>query len=136
MTLIKRNFPSFGRFFDDDFFTTPMTENAWSPAINVVDNESDYQIEVAAPGMKKEDFNVSVENGFITLKGESKKEDEEKEKNYTRKEFSYKSFTKSFKLPDNVKEGSISAKHEDGVLRLTLKKSGEQLPPKKDVEIE
>ena len=136
MTLVKRNFPTLGRFFDDDWFDTPLTNGDWSPAINVIENNDTYEIEVAAPGIKKEDFNVSVEDGHLIISGQNKVEDEDKNKNFTRKEFSYRSFTKSFKLPQNTNEEGISAKHKDGILKLTLKKHEEQLPPKKNVVIE
>lgn len=138
MSLIKRDFPmltNLSDFFDNDWFPSGM-ENGWSPAINVVDNEKQYEIEIAAPGMKKNDFNVSVENGVLTVSGKTEKEEEEKKKNYTRKEFSSRSFMKSFTLPDNVDEEGLSAKYDDGILRVLLDKQEKELPPKKEVLID
>jgi HSP20 family protein len=101
----------------------------------VVDNKGNYEIEVAAPGLKKDDFSVSIENGVLTISGKTEKEEEEKEKNYTRKEFSSKSFVKSFTLPDNVEKDAIAAKYEDGVLKLTVNKTKKELPPKQEISI-
>lgn len=139
MSLIKARFPAWPRFtdlFEDDGFKTKFFNDNWMPAINVVDNEDCYEIEVAAPGLKKEDFNVTVEHRVLTISGSSQEESEEKSKKYTRREFSSSSFVKSFTLPSNVEEESVSAKYTDGVLRLTLKKEEQEQPSKKEVAIE
>lgn len=138
MSLIKSNFPSWPSltdFFDDGWINASFKNEDWMPAINVVENESNYEVEVAAPGMKKEDFEVSINSGVLTVKGEFKKEEEEKEKNYTRKEFSYRSFTKSFTLPEDADEETIEAKYKDGILRLVMMKTEKALPLKKEVVI-
>ena len=138
MSLIRRDFPMLTNltdFFDDDWLQTRFSNN-WTPAVNVVENESSYEIEIAAPGMKKEDFNVSIENGILTISGTTTKEEEEKSKNYTRKEFSTRSFTKSFTLPENVNENAMKAKYDDGVLQLTVKKRAKEIPPRKEVSID
>lgn len=136
MSLIKYNWPNLSDFFDDDLLKLRLSNGDWSPAVNVVDNEGNYEIEVAAPGLKKDDFSVAIENGVLTIGGKTEKEEEEKKKNYTRREFSSKSFTKSFTLPENVEEEGIAARYEEGVLKLTLKKTEKQLPPKKEVAVE
>lgn len=139
MSLVRKNFPnwtSLSDFFSDEWLSNKFPNSDWSPAVNVVDNESNYELEVAAPGLKKEDFSVAVENGVLTISGKTEKEEEEKKKNYTRKEFSSRSFSKSFTLPENVKEDGVEAKYNDGVLLLTLKKSEAELPPKKEVAIQ
>ena len=139
MSLIKSNFqnwPALSDFFDDDWLKTRLGANEWSPAVNVVDNEDNYEVEVAAPGLKKEDFSITMENGVLTITGKTEKEMEEKEKNYTRKEFSFRSFAKSFTLPENVKEDGVAASYEDGVLKLTLTKSEKELPPRRQVVIQ
>lgn len=105
------------------------------PLINVVDNKGNYEIEVVAPGMKKEDFAVTLEHGLLTITGETKMEEKEEKKNYTRREFAFRSFTKSFTMPENVEEDKVVAKYEDGILKLTLKKSEKVLVPKKMVTI-
>lgn len=140
MALIKRNFPALTNlsdFFNDDWFDVKLPNGDWFPAVNVIDNDGNYEIEVAAPGLKKDDFTINVENGVLTISGKTQKEEEQKEKNYTRKEFSYKSFSKSFTLPENVDEEAVKAKYNDGVLKLTLNKTDKEvLPPKKEVIVE
>ena len=138
MSLIKRDFPmmaNFTDFFDDDWLQARFARD-WTPAINVVENEDNYEIEVAAPGMKKKDFNVSIENGVLTVHGRAEKEEEEKGKNFTRREFSTRSFTKSFTLPENVDEEAMKARYDDGILHLTIGKTEKVLPPKKEVHID
>jgi HSP20 family protein len=115
---------------DDDFL-----KRNKMPAVNVKENEKNYEIEVAAPGMKKEDFNIAVDNGILTISAESKDEKEQKEDNYTRREFSYSSFSRSFSLPQNVDEDNIKAKYENGVLYLTVSKIEEAKPHKKTIPL-
>jgi HSP20 family protein len=136
MTLIKRNFPGFGsltNFFNDDWFDKRF--ESWSPAVNVAESDLNYEIEVAAPGIKKEDFDVSVENGILSIVGKSEKEHEEKEKNYTRREFSSQSFQRRFPVPEDADPEMVEAKHEDGVLHITLHKRTADQRPKKGVEV-
>ena len=130
MTLIKRSLvdkPAY-RSLLSDFFETEnlgfdsLMKKDWLPPVNVLDTEKFYQIEVAAPGLKKEDFKVKIDDGILTISAEKKVEKEEKEKNYTRKEFNYSSFLRSFTLPENVMENDIKAQYMDGVLRLNLVK--------------
>ena len=135
MTLIKHNWPTLSDFFDDDWMKIRSNNGDRSPAVNVVDNKDNYEIEVAAPGLKKDDFSVVIENGVLTIKGKTEKEEEEKKKNYTRREFSSMSFTRSFTLPENVEHEGIEAKCQEGVLKLTLKKTEKALPTKKEVAI-
>lgn len=138
MTLIKSNFPwttDLSDFFDNDWLKTKFTNGNWAPAVNVIDNDGNYEIEVAAPGIKKDDFKVTVEKGLITISGQAEDEKEEKKKNYTRKEFSSKSFTRSFTLPTNVNEEDVNAKYDNGVLKLTLKKTLKEAPKKKEISI-
>lgn len=135
MSLIKYEWPTLSDFFDDAWMKSRFSNGDWSPAVNVVDNTENYEIEVAAPGIKKDEFSVSCENGVLSISGKTEKEHEDKAKNYTRKEFSTKSFRKSFTLPENVDADHIDAKYEDGVLKLTLHKVEKQLPPKKEINI-
>lgn len=138
MTLVKTKFPmwpNMSDFFDDNWFRERFEQDSWLPAVNVVENEQNYEIEVAAPGFNKEDFDVSVENGVLTVKCVSEKQTEEKDKNYTRKEFSSQSFSRSFTLPENVIKDQVNGEYKDGVLRLTIKKSEESDIPKTQVEI-
>ena len=138
MTLIKANLPAWSSltdFFDDKWMKPKFFNGDWLPAVNVIDNEDNYEIELAAPGFKKKDFKVSIENGALFISAETKKEEVEEKKNFTRKEFSSKAFSKSFTLPENIVEEDIVAKYEDGVLKLMLKKNKKALPPKKEIAI-
>jgi HSP20 family protein len=131
MTLIKKsNWPSLFNerwltdFFDNDrFFDADwMKRTQFVPPVNVKEMDKMFEIEVAAPGLTKKDFNINIENGILTISSEKKMEKEEKKENYTRSEFNYTSFSRSFNLPDNVNPETIDAKYEDGVLRLTIQK--------------
>ncbi len=132
MKLTRRNeggwFPSlrsnFPEFFDTDrFFDTPIFKSEWQPAVNIKENDDSFEIEVAAPGLTKKDFNVTMDEGVLTISSEKKEEKEEKEENYTRKEFSYSSFRRSFALPENVDKDKIKARYDDGILNVTLQKN-------------
>lgn len=112
----------FNDFFDTDFM--PRT-NATAPSINVKESEVDYEVEVAAPGMTKEDFNVHLnQEGDLHIKMESKKEhnDDNKRSHYLRREFAYSKFEQTLILPDDVDKENISAKVADGVLTVVLPK--------------
>lgn len=148
MSLIKKNknlLPSFSRFWDDDdFFNRGMSNwgvsnfsNADStlPAVNIRETEDAYEVEMAAPGMKKEDFKIELDRNILTISSEKTEEQEEngKEK-YSRREFSYQAFQRSFSLPKEVvDEDKIEAHYKDGVLHLTIPKKEEakQRPPRK-----
>jgi HSP20 family protein len=107
------------------------------PAVNIRENERDFEVEIAVPGKKKEDFNIEVDNNVLTVSLEYKKEEEVKEDNYTRREFSFNSFKRAFTLPETVNEEKINASYTDGILRFTLPKKEEALPkPKRLIEIE
>lgn len=107
------------RLLTNDFFI----ENKWTPAMNIKENEEDFEIEVAAPGFLKEDFEITIENGALKITAENKEEIEEKNEHFTRKEFSYDSFTRSFTLPENVNEEErIEATYKRGILKLVLAK--------------
>jgi HSP20 family protein len=106
------------------------------PAVNVREEEKQYQIELAAPGMKKEDFSVKVENNVLVISAKSEASAEEKKDNYMRKEFSYRNFSRSFWLPESVDANAIQAGYVDGVLTLTLPKIPvPATPPAKSIEI-
>ena len=113
--------------------------NATAPAINVIENEHDYRIEVAAPGMTKEDFNVQIdESNNLVISMEKKNENKEENKNgrYLRREFSYSKFQQTIILPDDVDKEKISAEVKDGVLNVTLPKlSVQEVRTQKNIEI-
>ena len=129
-TLAKRTerMPS----FFEDFFNKPLLDLFDSgfpsrtmnmPAVNITERKDDYLIAMAAPGLKKEDFKIDVEGNMLTISSEKEEENEEKE--YTRKEYSYSSFERSFTLPDEVNKDKIDAHYQDGVLELVLPKKEE-----------
>ncbi len=123
------------RFFSDRFFRDLSFPTDWVPAVNVVENGKDYAIELSAPGFKKNDFKISVENGILNIAAETQKEKEEKDKNYTRQEFRYDAFSRSFTLPENVSEEKIDAKYEDGILKLFLAKKVISEPKRKEIAV-
>ena len=110
----------FNDFFDNDWM---MKTNATAPAINVVESDKDYKVEVAAPGMKKEDFNIHLgDNNELVITMEQKNENKEEHKKYLRREFAYSKFQQSFILPDDVEKEKISASVTDGILTIDLPK--------------
>ena len=111
-------------FFDDDFimpFGTTLGRRSM-PAANVRETDKSFEVEIAAPGFTKKDFNLAVENNCIIVSAEKKEENEQKEDNYTRREFGYQSFSRSFNLPANTSEEDINAHYEDGILKLSIAK--------------
>jgi len=124
-------------FFDDDrFYNSPWMRGENLPAANVKENENGYEIELAAPGFKKNDIHVEVENGVLTISGEQKEETDKNDNNYKRRVFSRRSFSRSFYLPDNTGEEDIDARYEDGVLKLSIKKKQtEAVKPKRPIQI-
>ena len=143
MKVVKRNNPWFPSIFDE-FFTTnrldvPNYENFSIPAVNIQENLTNFVIELAAPGLKKEEIAIEVEEQVLKISAERKVSEEdstqEEGTKFTRKEFSYSNFTRSFTLPETVDVESIEAKYEEGVLRITLPKKEEAKALKKMVEI-
>lgn len=149
MTLRKyenRAFPSFPSLLDRFFEGNLMDWNSWNfaeldstlPAVNVRENDNEILIDVAAPGLKKNDFNVNFDNGRLTISSEKKDEKTEKEGDkVTRREFNYQSFQRSFNVPENmVDTEKINAKYSDGILKVTLPKREEVKPkPSKEIKI-
>ena len=141
MTPTKRNegwLPSiFNDFFDNDWM---LKTNATAPAINVAEDDKNYKVEVAAPGMTKDDFKVSLdENGNLLIEMEKKTEtkDEDKgSKRYLRREFSYSKFQQAILLPDNVEKDKIAAKAENGALTIDIPKKADDEAAKAGKTIE
>jgi len=104
--------------------------NSTIPAVNILENEESFVIEVAAPGMEKENFTVNLDGDRLLISSELKKENSENEANYSRREFSYQSFQRSFTIPEGTVDGEkIMAKYTDGILKVTLPKK-EEIKPK------
>ncbi|MFM7218357.1 MAG: Hsp20/alpha crystallin family protein [Bacteroidota bacterium] len=112
-----------------------MFRKDWVPAVNVSETDKMYEIELAAPGLKRDDFHVKVADGVLTISSERKTEKETKDKNYTRKEFSYSSFSRSFTLPENAKEEEIKATYENGVLKLNVAKTAVSVAKAKEIAV-
>ncbi len=142
MKLMKRNnglFPTlWSGFADDDWFRTPDLTN-WgttTPAVNILETEDGFKVELAVPGMKKEDFTIDLDKDVLTISAEDKFESEEKdtEGRYTRREFSYSTFKRSFTLPKTIDGDKITAAYNEGVLEIVLPKK-EEAKPKPPVAI-
>ena len=146
MTLVKfkkHRLPWYDNMFTDLLGTDRLLTNdffrndEWIPAMNIKENDENFEIELSAPGFNKKDFEITIENGILHISAEKKVENEEIDENFTRKEFSYNSFTRSFTLPDIVDvEDKINAKYKNGILKLTLAKLHEdEIKNKKVIEI-
>ncbi len=131
--LIRRN------SFFDDFITRDLFDfnrqrfspsETTLPSVNVLEQKDGFEIHVAAPGIKKENFKIDLERNVLTVSSETREEHSEKDENgsFTRREFNYSSFSRSFTLPENAAAEKIEAAYEDGILKITV--------PKKDVSME
>ena len=133
-TLVKRNNfdPSVNALFDD-FFTRDIfdwTDKNFStmgsnlPSVNLKETDDKLEVELAAPGMKKEDFKVEIDNNMLMISSEKQEEkkEERKKDNYLRKEFSYQSFYRSFYLPEYIDENKVEASYKDGILHVAIAK--------------
>lgn len=109
-------------FRDDDFTADFWTKKSMVPMVNIRETAENYLMEFAAPGLKKEDFNVELKENTLCVSCEKEISNERKEENFTRKEFSYEKFNRSFWLPENVKADKIEAEYHDGVLIVTIPK--------------
>ena len=144
MSIIKRNdfFPDVPNLFNDVFsrdlwnwgLSNNSSTNTTIPAVNIRESNENFVVEVAAPGMKKEDFKIELDGNMLTIKSEHRNERQQKEgETYTRKEFSYQSFQRMFQLPVNVVDAEhIEANYENGLLHLSIPKKEEakQRPPR------
>lgn len=110
-----------GNLLNDKLWLKKMNE----PALNIKEKKDEYEIELAAPGFDKKDFEVNIADGRLNIMAKKSEEKEEKDENFTRKEFSYNSFEKSLQLPDTVMDEKIKAKYENGILRFSLAKKEE-----------
>lgn len=135
----KGAFPSlidefFGRDLPGFFFDTENRFN--TPAVNISENKDNYLIELAAPGLEKNDFKIDLDNNVLTISSEKKQEHEEKDEHIMRREFSYETFSRSFSLPEGVDAENIKATHKDGILKVFLPKSEEaKVKPARQIKI-
>ena len=148
MTLVKatdRMFPTFPSVFDN-FFSRDWLDwnesnfsstNSTLPAVNIRENDESFMIEMAAPGLSKDNFKVNLDRNRLVISSELRDEKNETEERYSRREFSYQSFQRSFTLPQGVVDGDkISAKYSNGILLVTIPKREEIKPkPAKEIDI-
>jgi HSP20 family protein len=125
-TITRRSFRPFYMpdIFNDEFFGG-MSRQESRPAVNVKEDEKTYTVELAVPGIDKKNLKIDMNEDVLTISSEMKKESEENNDGYKRKEFSYQSFSKSFYIPENVNKESIGAAYKDGILTVTLPKEEE-----------
>lgn len=141
MSLIKYTRPNVDlhskNFSDilDEFFNDSLNyrRDSFMPSVDISETDNEFEVSVELPGMKKEDINVDLDNGRLSISGERKFEKEEEGKNYHRVESSFGSFNRSFQLPESINEESIEAKYDNGVLNITIAKREEKV--KKQIKI-
>lgn len=132
MSLIKRNQDSWLPSIFEDLFNDSRLANVSQfggtlPAVNIKETADNFQVEVAVPGMKKEDFNIELDQNVLTISSEEKSENEETSEDgkYTRKEFNYTAFKRAFNLPETVEQDKIKATYNNGVLNIEVPKREE-----------
>ncbi|MES2378498.1 MAG: Hsp20/alpha crystallin family protein [Bacteroidota bacterium] len=143
MTLVKFNnrnntlMPGFNDVFDsifnDTFFNDRMITRV--PAVNISESENNYHVELAAPGLKKEDFKLNLERNQLTISVEQSSDYQDNQKNYSKREYSYSSFVRSFTLPDSADDSQIDASYTDGILRIDIAKREEAKAVRRQIEI-
>ncbi len=139
MNLVKFNqYPTFTDLLEniERNFLGRVDENSGDiPAVNIKEENDKFVLEMAAPGMKKEDFKINLDNYQLTISAETKDEKKEKEDNYTRREFVYSSFSRSFTLPKTIDIEKIKADYKNGVLNIVLPKKEEEAKLTKQIKI-
>jgi HSP20 family protein len=140
MTLVKNNYRTFNDLFDEFFTQVPATQTNGStlnvPPVNIHETNDAFHLELVAPGLQKEDFKVAIEKGLLTISYEKKNETEKEDYKTHRKEFSVRSFKRSFSVDDKINAEGIQAKYENGVLKLLLPKKEEVKVSPKQITIE
>ena len=139
--LVKMNrmFPGFSDdFWGKDFYPVHYNSSGFKslPAVNIVEGDNEFTIEVAAPGLEKKDFRIELDNGRLTIASAREGKEEENNEKYTRREFHYDTFTRSFALPETVDIEKIAAKHRDGILYVNIPKTKEAIvKPAREIAI-
>jgi HSP20 family protein len=143
MTMVKLHSPvqkNLNNFFDEFFNELPAfgktVNNLFSPAVNIVETPDAYHLELNVPGRNKEDFNISVDKGLLSISYEKKEEEKKDDVKVVRREFSYQSFKRSFTIDEKINTEAIQAKYENGLLKLLLPKKAEQQQPVKTINIQ
>jgi HSP20 family protein len=149
MAIIKSNPSSFlpefiSDFFDNSLFPERLFPSSWMtreltrniPSANIKETKKDYSIELAAPGLEKGDFKIDIDNDVLSISAEKKHETKEENEKFTRHEFEYNAFNRSFRLPDSVNIDKVDAKYENGLLHLTIPKRSESISSlKKEIKL-
>ena len=137
------NFPNWSNWLDDIFnrdlpsvFTSNFNTGISLPKVNIKETADAFIVEMAVPGLKKSDFHIDLDNQVLSISTESTEENEHTEENYTRREFGYASFKRTFTLPESVNDEKINAKYNDGILSVHLPKKEEaKQKPARSIEI-
>jgi len=139
LTKASRMFPEFPSGLMDFFNEGRDWGNGWTsklPAVNITESDKVFNLELAAPGLEKKDFNLTIDNQQLTISCEKEEQSESKKEQYTRKEFSYQSFSRSFILPDSVDAEKIKASYKEGVLKVELPKKETAIKaPRKQISV-
>ncbi len=143
MALVRRTssmFPMLSDLLDDifssDIFNDMPAVQSSIPAVNIKETDKSYVIELAAPGLKKDDFEIDLDNNVLTISYQKKDEKKEEDANYTRREFYFTEFKRSFTLPETADLEKIDAKYKDGILEITIEKKDEaKVKPRKKIQI-
>jgi len=144
MTLVKFNGPKnnavnpwfndvFESFFNDSFVSDRLVSRV--PAVNIAETENEFHIELAAPGLSKEDFKVNLDKNVLTISAEKKAENTVNDKKYSKREYSYNSFVRSFTLPESADQSKIEAEYTDGILKLNVAKKEEAKVQTREIAI-
>ena len=123
----------FESFFNDAFISDRMIARV--PAVNIAESEGQYHIELAAPGLNKEDFKLDLDGNVLTISAEKTNEQTDDQKQYNKREYSYTSFVRSFTLPESVDDAQIEAEYVDGVLKINVAKKEEAKSIKRHILI-
>lgn len=123
----------FDSIFNDTFFNDRMITRV--PAVNISETENNYHVELAAPGLKKEDFKLNLERDVLTISVETTTDNQDNQKNYSKREYSYQSFVRSFTLPESADDSNINATYTDGILKIDIAKREEAKAVRRQIEI-
>src|SRR6201996_4479007 len=123
----------FESIFNDTFFNDRLVSRV--PAVNISESENNYHVELAAPGLKKEDFKLNLERNQLSISVEQSADQQDNQKNYSKREYSYSSFVRSFTLPESADHANIEASYTDGILRIDIAKREEAKAVRRQIEI-
>jgi len=133
----RNMFPTVNHLFSDIMDgMIPSDYRKWNvPAVNILENDSNFEIKLAAPGMKKQDFKINIEENNLVVSASATEQSQDKNERFTRKEFSFASFSRSFALPENANIDAIQAQYENGIMNIVIPKQEPTKPKVKEVTI-